>query len=144
MEPAVTLDEDHWMRSCSGYRPSELPIRFDPFADEDGWPGLRADGDPWAKAVEEALDGIAVGVSGSGDVRYRIDYCIDGSIDAVEDRGGSMPVGVRRDVSAAIRATRLPKPSRRVVCRMMRSNCARIQHTFAWAPGHRNFTPNPS
>lgn len=107
-----------------------------PFGDAEGWDDLTRSGDAWATEVMKRLANMPVGwyagEAATGEFRFVIDVCKDGTIGKVLDKGGTMSVDGRKAVALALDMLELPKPSRELAATMP-DDCARIRHTFVWS-----------
>lgn len=118
--------------------PTRTLPKGDPFGDADGWSDLAKDGDPWATAVMAALNGMPVGAFGAkmddGTAKFQITLCKDGSVKAVQKRGGTLDALDQARVANAVRSLELPEPPA-TVARQMKNRCAKIRYTFVWSNG---------
>lgn len=108
----------------------------DPFGDPGGWSDLKRDGDPWATDVMKALNNMKVGAyaaqGATGDFKFQLTICKDGSVKQVSKKGGSLPADAQNGVRLSLEQLDLPKPPPDVL-KKMKSNCAKIRYTFVWS-----------
>jgi len=107
-----------------------------PFGDPDGWDDLNRDGDPWATSVMKALNNMSIGAyaakAKSGEFKFQLTICKDGSIKQVLKKGGSLPPDGQSAVMLALEQLDIPKPPKKVADAMPGS-CAKIKYTFVWS-----------
>lgn len=110
----------------------------DPFGDPGGWSDLKKDGDPWATAVMKALNNMKVGAyaakAGSGNFKFQLTVCKDGSVKRVDKKGGTLSADGQNAVRLALEQLDIPKPPSAVSSKM-KSSCAKIKYTFNWSAG---------
>lgn len=110
----------------------------DPFGDPGGWADRAKDGDPWATAVMKALNNMPVGAYGakaaSGEFKFQLTICKDGTIEQVAKKGGSLPQDTQNGVVLALNQLKIPKPPADVAA-AMKGNCSKIRYTFVWSSG---------
>ena len=111
------------------------PSRGDPFGDPSGFDDLDQDGDPWARAVLAALDGMDVGTAYgrpiAGTVRFEITVCKDGRISSVSNKRVTASVDERDLVLLEVGRLRVPRPPPELAAKM-KASCVKLRHTFAW------------
>jgi hypothetical protein len=117
--------------------PGKLPTagKGSPLADPDGWSDMTAAGDPWATAVMAALADMSVGAFAgdlTGQYKFQLSICSDGSIQRITNRGGNISATGRAAVRLALEQLDLPRPSA-AVRRMMNGRCQKIAHVFVWS-----------
>ncbi len=107
----------------------------DPFGDPGGWSDLKKDGDPWATSVMKALNNMKVGAfagkGSSGNFKFQLTICKDGTIDRVAKKGGSLSPDGQNAVRLALDQLKIPKPPAKVA-KNMKGRCAKIKYTFNW------------
>ena len=107
-----------------------------PFGDPEGWDDLNRDGDPWATSVMKALNNMPIGAyaakAKSGEMKFQLTICKDGSIKQVLKKGGSLPEDGQNAVMLALEQLDIPKPPKKVADAMPGS-CAKIKYTFVWS-----------
>lgn len=107
-----------------------------PFGDPEGWDDLTRDGDPWATSVMKALNNMPIGAyaakAKSGEMKFQLTICKDGSIKQVLKKGGSLPEDGQSAVLLALEQLEIPKPPKKV-SDAMPGNCAKIKYTFVWS-----------
>ncbi|MEX1362570.1 MAG: hypothetical protein AB1Z98_05550, partial [Nannocystaceae bacterium] len=115
--------------------PPGNPSRGDPFGSPGGFDDHDDDGDPWARAVLAAREGMDVGtIYGrpiEGAVRFEITVCKDGRISRVANKGGSASADARDLVLLEVERTRIPRPPPAIAA-TMKGSCAKLRHTFSW------------
>jgi len=108
----------------------------DPFGDPEGWDDLTRDGDPWATSVMKALNNMPIGAyaakAKSGEMKFQLSICKDGTIKQVLKKGGSLPADGQAAVMLALEQLEIPKPPKKVADSMP-SSCAKIKYTFVWS-----------
>lgn len=111
------------------------PSKGDPFGSPEGFDDLNESGDPWARAILAALDGMDVGTAYgrpiAGNVRFEITVCKDGTISRVANKGGSAGTDERDLVLLEVGRLRIPRPPPAIAA-SMKSSCAKLRHTFSW------------
>lgn len=116
--------------------PTVTQDRGDPFGDPGGWADRAKDGDPWATAVMKSLNNMKVGAysgkGGSGDFKFQLTICKDGSIKNVAKKGGTLSEDGQNAVRLALDQLDIPKPPADVA-KQMGSSCAKIKYTFVWS-----------
>lgn len=119
-------------------KPLNVQVKGDPFGDPGGWSDMKKDGDPWATSVMKELNGMKVGSyaakGSSGDFKFQLTICKDGSIKQVIKKGGSADAELQNAVRLALEQLEIPKPPANVAS-AMKSSCAKIKYTFVWSGG---------
>jgi hypothetical protein len=117
-------------------KPLNVKVKGDPFGDPGGWSDIAKDGDPWATSVMKALNGMKVGSFAAkgktGDFKFQLTICKDGTIKQVAKKGGSADAELQNAVRLALEQLEIPKPPAKVLA-LMKSNCAKIKYTFVWS-----------
>jgi hypothetical protein len=117
-------------------KPQNVKVKGDPFGDPGGWSDLKQDGDPWATAVMKALNGMKVGSYAakgkSGNFKFELKLCKDGTIDQVYKKGGTADAELQDAIRLSLEQLDLPKPPASVASKM-KSNCVKIKYTFNWS-----------
>lgn len=108
----------------------------DPFGDPEGWDDLTRDGDPWATEVMKKLNNMPIGAyaakAKTGEFKFQMSICKDGTIKDVYKKGGSMGEDGQNAVMLALESLEIPKPPKKVADSMP-SNCAKLKYTFVWS-----------
>jgi hypothetical protein len=103
---------------------------------DDGWSDLMRAGDAWATSVMATLARMEVGSFagdiGPGDFRFQLTICKDGTIERVQDKGGSLADEDQAKVALALETLLLPKPTEEIRALMDR-DCVKLKHVFSWS-----------
>lgn len=117
-------------------KPLNVKVKGDPFGDPGGWDDLKKDGDPWATSVMKALNGMKVGAyaakGSSGNFKFQLKLCKDGTIDTVYKKGGSADAELQNAIRLSLEQLDLPKPPSKIASQM-KGNCVKIKYTFVWS-----------
>jgi hypothetical protein len=116
--------------------PAGNPSKGDPFGDPNGLDDLTSAGDPWARGVLAAIEGMDVGTIYAhpiaGNVRFQLTICKDGTISRVGYKGGTASVDERDLVILELGRLKIPRPPADIAAHMQGS-CAKLKHTFSWS-----------
>lgn len=116
-------------------KPPSVTSLGDPFGTPTGWDDLNDSGDPWARGILAALNGMDVGTAYgkpiTGNVRFEITVCKDGRISRVSKKGGSATANDRDLVLLEVGRLRVPRPPPSLAAKM-KGSCAKLRHTFSW------------